>query len=56
MKIIRTCPCCNSTRIRGSILLQNGNYSQFIICEKCGYKNVKEIGSAERIAMIPRKK
>jgi hypothetical protein len=46
MKIIRKCPICNSTRIKGTISIQNGNYLQKISCNKCLYHGIKNIGSA----------
>lgn len=50
MNVIRRCPACNSTKIKGVISIKDGMYVQSIKCQnpKCGYLNHRPIGSAER--------
>ena len=43
--IIKKCPCCNSTRIKGAIEIRN-KYIQNIQCKRCGYVNKRIIGEA----------
>jgi len=44
--IIKKCPCCNSTRIKGAIEIRNDKYIQNIQCKRCGYVNKRIIGEA----------
>lgn len=48
MNVIKKCPACQSTRIKGSVMLEDGQYIQKINCKKCGYSNLRPIGDAER--------
>ncbi|MCX6748449.1 MAG: hypothetical protein NT076_02490 [Candidatus Pacearchaeota archaeon] len=48
MNVLKHCPHCNSSRIAGNILLEDGRYIQIIKCKKCGYSNHRDIGSAEK--------
>lgn len=50
MQIVRKCPACNSSKIKGAVQLQNGMYVQSIVClsKKCRYSNHRPIGSATR--------
>ena len=49
MDVVRNCPRCNSENIKGSVSILNGSYIQKFNCQDCGYKNNKDIGSAEKI-------
>ena len=48
MQIVKRCPGCGSENIRGSLLLEDSQYVQIIVCNDCPYTNHREIGSAER--------
>jgi len=48
MEVVRNCPECGSENITGTISTVNGRYNQKINCQECGYKNNRDIGSAER--------
>ena len=45
--VVRNCPGCNSTNIKGSISIKNGCYSQKIQCKDCPYTNNRPIGTSE---------
>jgi transposase-like protein len=48
MNVIKKCPSCGSSRITGSVSIEDGRYIQKIGCKKCGYQNHRDIGSAEK--------
>ena len=47
--LVRNCPGCNSTNIKGSVSIRNGCYSQKINCQDCPYTNNRPIGISENI-------
>lgn len=47
MDVVKKCPKCGSQKITGGISIERGRYIQKINCEECGYKNNRDIGSAE---------
>lgn len=48
MNIIKRCPSCGSTKITGTISIENGLYIQKIGCKKCSYTNNREVGDAKK--------
>jgi len=39
INIIKKCPNCGSTRIKGGIEVENGVYVQKVVCLRCRYHN-----------------
>jgi len=48
MEPIRKCPSCGSSKIKGTVSIENGRYIQKIKCfgKNCNYENKKDIGDA----------
>ena len=49
MNVVKNCPGCKSTNIKGSISVNDGRYIQKINCQDCDYKNNRDIGSADGV-------